>query len=98
MSRRACQGSVGRARHIWRECGAPALAGVRRSRWQTTFGRKFDFDAQGIQSWTTRRRSMGRGGDGGGAQRQESTGPTATKNEFNVIVAPGGPTATSISR
>src|SRR5882724_5111146 len=72
--------------------GAPALAGVTEIKVPDNVPEeKFDFDTQGIESWTTV--------DGQWAAEEMAGAPSgkrvlmqrATKNEFNVIVAPGGP-------
>ena len=72
--------------------GAPALAGVTEIKVPDNVPEeKFDFDTQGIASWTTV--------DGQWVVEEMEGAPSgrkvlmqrATKNEFNVIVAPGGP-------
>src|SRR6267142_4888932 len=72
--------------------GAPALAGVTEIKVPDNVPEeKFDFDTQGIESWTTV--------DGQWAVEEMAGAPSgkkvlmqrATKNQFNVIVAPGGP-------
>ena len=72
--------------------GAPALAGVTEIKVPDNLPEeKFDFEAQGIESWTTL--------DGQWAVEEMAGAPSgkkvlvqrATKNPFNVIVAPGGP-------
>jgi len=71
---------------------APALAGVTEIKVPDNVPEeKFDFDTQRIESWTTV--------DGQWAVEEMAGAPSgkrvlvqrATKNEFNVIVAPGGP-------
>ena len=58
---------------------------------------RFDFETKGLEGWTTlagqwgSRRCPARRAEEGAVQR-------ATKNEFNVIVAPPGPTPTSTCR
>src|SRR6266478_959824 len=72
--------------------GAPALAGVTEIKVADNVPEeKFDFDAQGIQSWTTV--------DGQWAVEEMAGAPSgkkvlvqrATRNQFNVVVAPPGP-------
>src|SRR5438093_3759223 len=72
--------------------GAPALAGVTEIKVPDNVPEeKFDFDAQGIESWTTV--------DGQWVVEEMAGAPSgkrvlvqrATKNQFNVIVAPPGP-------
>jgi len=72
--------------------GAPALAGVTEIKVPDNVPEeKFDFDSQGIEGWTTV--------DGQWAVEELAGAPSgkqvlvqrATKNQFNVIVAPGGP-------
>ena len=72
--------------------GAPALAGVMEIKVPDNVPEeKLDFDTQGIASWTTV--------DGQWAVEEMPGAPSgkkvlvqrATKNAFNVIVAPGGP-------
>src|SRR5438093_2598597 len=72
--------------------GAPALAGVTEIKVPDNVPEeKFDFDTQGIEGWTTV--------DGQWAVEEMAGAPSgkkvlvqrATKNEFNIIVAPPGP-------
>jgi 3-keto-disaccharide hydrolase len=72
--------------------GAPALAGVTEIKVPDNLPEaKFDFETQGIEGWTTV--------DGQWAVEEMAGAPSgkkvlvqrATKNPFNVIVAPGGP-------
>src|SRR5437870_9174058 len=72
--------------------GAPALAGVTEIKVPDNVPEeKFDFDTQGIEGWTTV--------DGQWAVEEMAGAPSgkkvlvqrATKNQFNVIVAPAGP-------
>jgi hypothetical protein len=72
--------------------GAPALASVTEIKVPDNLPEeKFDFETQGIESWTTL--------DGQWAVEDMARAPSgkkvlvqrATKNQFNVIVAPGGP-------
>ena len=72
--------------------GAPALAGVTEIKVPDNVPEeKLDFETQGIESWTTV--------DGQWAVEEMAGAPSgkkvlvqrATKNQFNVIVAPGGP-------
>jgi hypothetical protein len=73
-------------------CGAPARAGVKEIKVPDTVpDEKYDFDIQAIESWMTF--------DGQWAVEEMAGAPSgkkvlvqrATKNAFNVIVAPGGP-------
>jgi 3-keto-disaccharide hydrolase len=52
---------------------------------------KFDFEAQGIESWTTVNGQWVVEEMAGAPSGKKVLVQRATKNEFNVIVAPGGP-------
>ena len=72
--------------------GAPALAGVTEIKVPDNVPEeKFDFETQGIASWTTVDGQWAVEGMEGAPSGRNVLMQRATKNEFNVIVAPGGP-------
>src|SRR5438309_10031984 len=72
--------------------GAPALAGVTEIKVPDNVPEeKFDFDTQGIASWTTVDGQWAVEGMEGAPSGRNVLMQRATKNEFTVIVTPGGP-------
>jgi len=72
--------------------GAPALAGVTEIKVPDNVPEEtFDFDTQGIASWMTVDGQWAVEGMEGAPSGRNVLMQRATKNEFNVIVAPGGP-------
>jgi hypothetical protein len=72
--------------------GVPALAGVTEIKVPDNVPEeKFDFDAQRIESWTTVDGHWVVEEMAGAPSGKKALVQRATKNEFNVIVAPGGP-------
>ena len=79
--------------------GAPVLAGVTEIKVSDNVPEeKFDFDTQGIASWTTVDGQWAVEGMEGAPSGRNVLMQRATKNEFNVIVAPGGPYGDVMSR
>lgn len=71
---------------------APALAGVTEIKVPDNVPEeKFEFEAQGIESWTTVGGQWGVEEMPGAPSGKKVLVQRATKNEFNVIVSPGGP-------
>ena len=72
--------------------GAPALAGATEIKVADNVPEEtFDFDAQGIASWTTVDGQWVVEEMAGAPRGKKVLVQRATKNQFNVIVAPGGP-------
>src|SRR2546422_4305692 len=71
--------------------GAPALAGVTEIKVPDNVPEeKFDFETQGIEGWTTVDGQWTVEAMVGAPSGRKVLVQRATKNEFNVIVAPGG--------
>jgi len=72
--------------------GAPALAGVTEIKVRDNLPEeKFDFETQGIEGWTTVGGQWVVEEMAGAPSGKKVLVQRATKNQFNVIVAPGGP-------